>query len=193
MLSPGPALAIGRAGDCLRLWEGASIIVTSPIRQSTSQDRQQILASLFIGYSWIATRLQLNQLILQFQSGSHLLSVCVTNAFFRCCELCDANGVIGTQRSAAPYAGVWVVVIYFGVIAIYFKNKLVLSITVISGIDQWPLYYGFKGASAFDAPRRDALNLRIQWMTSSRELINKIAAKVKAEKFVFNANSKQTD
>ncbi len=46
---------------------------------------------------------------------------------------CNANGEIGTQRSAAPNAGVWVVVIYFGVIAMYSKYKLVLSISVISG------------------------------------------------------------
>ncbi len=93
----GLALAIGRTGDCLgprALRRGLynCNIPYTPARQFTSQDWQQLLASLFIGYSWIITHLVLNQLMLQFQCGSRLLNVCVTNVFFRCCELCDAKG-----------------------------------------------------------------------------------------------------
>ncbi len=55
-------------------WGGASKTITSPIRQS--MDRK-ILASLFIGYCWIVTHLQLNQLCCRFKAGPNLLNVSV--------------------------------------------------------------------------------------------------------------------
>ncbi len=86
--APGPVLAIGRAGECLgpRALRRASITVAS-LYPSPPVQSAEILASLFIGHGWIVTHLQLNQLMLQFQCGSRLLDVCVTNASFRCCEL----------------------------------------------------------------------------------------------------------
>ncbi len=76
-------LAIGRAGDrlgprALRRGLHNRNIPYTPVHQSR---RAEILASLFIGYSWIVTHLQLSQLMLLFQSGSLLLNVCIT---FRC-------------------------------------------------------------------------------------------------------------
>ncbi len=62
--------------------------IYTPVHQSR---RAEILASLFIGYCWIVTHLQLNQLMLQFQRGSRLLNVCVKNTYFRCCEICDTK------------------------------------------------------------------------------------------------------
>ncbi len=77
--------AISRAGASCRQsrhllpiepqdWGGASKTITSPIRQS--MDRK-ILASLFIGYCWIVTHLQLNQLCCRFKAGPDLLNVSV--------------------------------------------------------------------------------------------------------------------
>ncbi len=78
---------------------------------------------------------------------------------------------------------VWVVVIYFGVIAIYFKYKLVLSVSVISGkiLDRFI-------TSLKERERR----WRRTMNAIGRELTSKMATKVKTEKFVFIANSKQT-
>ncbi len=84
------SLAIGRAGDCLgpralrRGLHNRSIPYT-PVHQSSRAE----IASLFIGYSWIVTHLQLIQLMLQFQSGSRLLDICVTKVLrtMRCKRL----------------------------------------------------------------------------------------------------------
>ncbi len=53
------------------------------------------------------------------------------SVFYRIMHCCCFSNT--PQRSIAPNEGVRVVVIYFGVITMYSKYKLVLSISVISG------------------------------------------------------------
>ncbi len=131
--------------------------------------------------------LQLNQLMLPFQSGSRLLNVCCNE---RILQVLKQKAKIGTQRSTAPNAGVRVVIIYFGVIAMYSKSKIVLSISVVSGpiIHQFIRSLKERERRCADAPKRDALILRV---TSRQELTSKIATKVKTKNFVFKCK-KQT-
>ncbi len=147
-----------------RLWGGASITVTSPIRQSTSQDGQQ--NTILIVHSLDTIRLWLNQLMLLFQSGSRLLNVCVTSASFKAKY---------ARKEVQLLMQVWVVnvIICFGVIAMCSKYKLVLSISIISGqIIHWFI------TSLKECKRCCyALNLRVYSEWPRRELTCKIAKK----------------
>ncbi len=107
-----------------RLWGGASITVTSPIRQSTSQDGQQILSSLFIGYHSPAIK-PINVAVSKLVPPSE----CLRNE-----RILQAKAKYA-RKEVQLLMQVWVVnvIICFGVIAMCSKYKLVPSISIISG------------------------------------------------------------
>ncbi len=67
------------------------------------------------------------------QRSERLTCCCIRLSIYARCILKGLNSKFPWRGSIAPNAGVWVVVNYFVVIAMYSKYKRVLSINVISG------------------------------------------------------------